>query len=319
MPLKKIIKKVLCLFLAAAALCGTLPLEANASESEDDIIRQALYRIPDDFNEIEFFGNYTVPETVTVDEAKARLEELVQKFEGKFFTVSGSYCTSSGVHATSCNNCLMSNVIATDWVRELVGMGHLDPSLCPTQFNYNGSQWSSDGWQCFGFANFAHWFVFAKRNTDKISSTLEFTGPMTYETIRKAFPGDVIRTNYYGGHSMVFISCDESGFTVIDSNFSTTYSCQVKVHKVKYNSKYTVAVTGVKNYKREDKKGDINLDGIVDITDVFYARLAAAKLVSLDEKQITVGDVDFDGKVTAIDANIIRKYAAKLIEKFPEQ
>ena len=144
----------------------------------------------------------------------------------------------------------MSNVVASEWVQELVGMGELDSSLCPTQYSYNGRQGSADGWQCFGFANFAHWYIFAQKNTDKVTSTLEASGPMTYETIKNALPGDVLRSNYYGGHSMVFISCDENGFTVLDSNFSIKYACQVKVHTMKYNSSYNVAITGTANYDR---------------------------------------------------------------------
>ena len=237
---------------------GNVPMEANAEEIKEDELQQALYLIPEGYPNIDFLApgtEYTVPETVTADEAKARVLDLAEKFEGKFFTVSGNYCTASGIHAAACSNCLMSNVIAAEWVEELVGMGTLDASLCPTQYSYKGTQGSADGYQCFGFANFAHWYVFAGKNTDKVTSTLELTGPMTYETMIKALPGDVIRSNYYGGHSMIFISCDEEGFNVIDSNHTGNAdgksACIVKVHKVKYNAKYTVAVTGTTNYDRE--------------------------------------------------------------------
>ena len=63
--------------------------------------------------------------------------------------------------------------------------------------------------------------------------------------------------------------------------------------------------------------GDINLDKKVDIMDVYYIRLIAAKLRKPTEQQILLGDVDLDGKITAIDANLIRKFAAKIIEKLP--
>lgn len=243
--------------LAVLMIFGFLPFEAAAAENESHIIPEALFEIPEgEADAAPFAESFTEPEKVTAEQASARLSEFIEKFEGKFFTVNGSWCTSSGIHATtSCSNCKMSNVIASEWVEELVGMGKLSASLCPTQYNYNGSQWSSDGWQCFGFSNFAHWYIFAGKNTDKIRSTLEFTGPMTRETLIKALPGDVLRSNYYGGHSMVFISCDEEGFTVLDSNYVSNstgnYSCQVKIHKVKYNPKYTVAVTGTENYDRE--------------------------------------------------------------------
>ena len=63
--------------------------------------------------------------------------------------------------------------------------------------------------------------------------------------------------------------------------------------------------------------GDLNLDGSVDVKDVYVARLVAAKLYVPTEQQILIGDVDLDRKITAIDANLIRKFAAKIIEKLP--
>ncbi len=256
-------KKIICLILAFVLAFGAVPVEATdfekITEIKDDMLQQALYIIPEGFSDIDFLApnaSYTAPETVTVEKAQERLQEFIEKFEGKFFTVDGNYCPVSGIHASSCSNCLMSNVIAAEWVEELVGMGKLDASLCPTQYSYKGSQGFSDGYQCFGFANFAHWYIFAQKNTDKVSSTLEATGPLTYETIKNALPGDVLRSNYYGGHSMIFISCDEEGFNVIDSNHTGNAdgksACIVKVHKVKYNPKYTVAITGVKNYERKN-------------------------------------------------------------------
>lgn len=144
--------------------------------------------------------------------------------------------------------------MSTSWCTSLVGMGTLDYSLCPAQYNYDGSKWSVDGYQCYGFANFAHWYIFAQKNTDNLVSTLERTGPMTYATLKNARPGDVIRTNWLGGHSMVFISCTSSSFRVLDCNYKDSATgqeaCKVKVHDVSYNSSYTVAITGVTNYNR---------------------------------------------------------------------
>ena len=63
--------------------------------------------------------------------------------------------------------------------------------------------------------------------------------------------------------------------------------------------------------------GDINKDEKVNVMDVFYARLVAAKLIEVAEEQIALGDVDGDGKITAIDANIIRKFVVKIITEIP--
>ncbi len=196
----------------------------------------------------------TNPATVTVAQAEERLEKLIELFEGKFFTVNQTYCVI-GSHSSDCDNCNMSKVVATNWCKNLVGMGTLDYSLFPAQYNYDGVKWSVNGWQCYGFANFAHWYIFAQKNTDNLVSTLETKGAMTHATMKKARPGDVIRTNWLGGHSMVFISCDSSGFTVLDCNYkdaSCQQACKVRVHKVSYNSSYQVAITGVENYDRNN-------------------------------------------------------------------
>ncbi len=68
---------------------------------------------------------------------------------------------------------------------------------------------------------------------------------------------------------------------------------------------------------KEYSVGDINLDGEVNVKDVYTARLIAAKLIAPTNQQKDLGDVDGDGKITAIDANIIRKYIAHLIGSIP--
>lgn len=336
--MKKAAEKILCFLFAAALIFCVMPYDAAASEETgdtgDDAMQQALYLItqdPWDTGPAMPSSVHTYPGKVTVEEASEKLESFIEKFEGKFFTVSGSYCKASGVHATYCSNCLMSNVIATGWVRELVGMGELSASLCPTQYSYNGKQGSADGYQCFGFANFAHWYIFAERNTDKVTSTLEFTGPMTFETIRKARPGDVIRSNYYGGHSMVFINCDEDGFNVIDSNHTANSdgksACIVKVHKVKYNSRYTVAVTGTANY---DRTADCEHSYIPEVTPptstekgytTYTCRYCGESYVDnyTEPLGFPEGDINFDGKTDVEDAHIARLIAAKLIVPTEQQ
>ena len=222
-------KRLLCIFCALVMMVSIIQIPVSAS---------------------------TTPSTVTVAQAEARLNTLISKFKDKYFTVNGTYCTV-GSHSSEHDNCLMSKVVATSWVKNLVGMGSLDPSLFPAQYNYDGSKWSVDGWQCYGFANFAHWYIFSQKNTDNLVSTLVTKGAMTYTTLKKALPGDVIRTDWLGGHSMVFVSCDSSGFTVLDCNYKDSatgnYACQVKVHKVSYNSGYSVGITGVSNYDRSSK------------------------------------------------------------------
>ena len=63
--------------------------------------------------------------------------------------------------------------------------------------------------------------------------------------------------------------------------------------------------------------GDSDGNGSVDVTDAYFARLVAAKLVKPTEEQLAFCDVDSDGKITAIDANLIRKYAVGIIKELP--
>ncbi len=65
--------------------------------------------------------------------------------------------------------------------------------------------------------------------------------------------------------------------------------------------------------------GDINGDGRINIADANLVRRCAAKLITLDEKQMTAADVNGDGRVNIADANLIRRYAAKLITDFPTE
>ena len=176
-------------------------------------------------------------------------------FKGKYFTVNGKACTT-GSHS-GCSNCLASSVIATSWVKSLVGMGTMSANNFPAQYVPDGSKWSSDGDSCYGFANFAHWYIFAQKNTDNLVSTLVATGSLTYATVSKAKPGDVIRfsNSWTSGHSVVFISSNSSGFKVLDCNYKDNATgkaaCQVKVHTLSYESGGKCAITGVTNYDRE--------------------------------------------------------------------
>ncbi len=63
-------------------------------------------------------------------------------------------------------------------------------------------------------------------------------------------------------------------------------------------------------------KGDVNLDGLVDISDAtlaltHYAQTAASLDSSLSDVQISAADVDEDGVITLSDATAILTYYAQ--------
>lgn len=56
--------------------------------------------------------------------------------------------------------------------------------------------------------------------------------------------------------------------------------------------------------------GDINRDGVVDVSDATMAQMYAAALVTLDSEQLALGDISGDGIVDVADATLIQMMAA---------
>ena len=69
----------------------------------------------------------------------------------------------------------------------------------------------------------------------------------------------------------------------------------------------------------ENKIGDINRDGNIDVLDAITAQKFAAEKASLDDEQMYIGDVNNDGNVDVLDAILIQKYAAEKISEFPKK
>ncbi len=61
-------------------------------------------------------------------------------------------------------------------------------------------------------------------------------------------------------------------------------------------------------------KGDVNLDGVVDLRDATTIRNYVTGKISLNETQKSYGDLDGDDKVTLMDATYLRYYIAGYVE-----
>ena len=202
---------------------------------------------------------YTTPKDVYIEDAQERLEILADTLSGKFFTVNQKTC-GYGLSGHGCDNCRMSYICNSDWI-ENSGLIVPDSINCVTsQYYPNESKGNPDGWSCYGFANYAHWFVFSQKSSDYLTATLVGTGTLTYKTLKAlgACPGDVIRTKYSGsnaksGHSFILVSYDESGMTILDCNAYPSApdraNCYVLKRRMAYDSK-EIAITGVSNYTR---------------------------------------------------------------------
>ena len=78
----------------------------------------------------------------------------------------------------------------------------------------------------------------------------------------------------------------------------------------------TVSSTAVAFAGTAPKRGDVNLDGKVDVTDATLVQMSAAELIELTADQQKAADVTGDNKIDVTDATLIQMYAAELIDKF---
>ena len=76
-------------------------------------------------------------------------------------------------------------------------------------------------------------------------------------------------------------------------------------------NKITVVVA-FKNAGGSVKKGDMDGDGEITVSDALRALRIAAKLVEATDEDMQIGDVDCDGEITVSDALKILRVAAKL-------
>lgn len=64
------------------------------------------------------------------------------------------------------------------------------------------------------------------------------------------------------------------------------------------------------------EKGDVNLDGKVDINDATLVQKYLARMTDLSQKSLDAADTNKDGNVSINDVTLIQKYVAKLIPEF---
>lgn len=189
----------------------------------------------------------TAPAKITEDVVVARIKKLQTAFSGKYFTTTQKSCGNS--HCTKCN---AGNVIKQAWVKSAIDL--VPKSLSMAHYYYSGA-WTN-GWSCCGFANFAGWYIFAQKSTDKVQFKQVATGSFNYSTMNKAKPGDLIRLGSVAKrgeknstHSAVVISVSSSGVQVLDCNFK--HYNYVYTHTIGYKqfSKYKyVTISRAKNY-----------------------------------------------------------------------
>lgn len=198
----------------------------------------------------------TAPKTITTKTVDERLDQLINKLEGKYFTTDGTSCRGYNHSDYNHSKCNVTNVMAKNSaVRGLVkkykgaynvsSYNNLPYHLC----SYTDMGCKGDS--CFGFASFAEWYLFSDRYTDKVKTKAIYKKIRYNKTnmMKYAKPGDVLRLN--GGHSAIVISPGSKGVKVLQSNFSTGgKNCnKVTVNTIYYGNYSYVGICRATNYK----------------------------------------------------------------------
>lgn len=142
----------------------------------------------------------------------AKLQQLINKWDGVYWT--GSFRT-----AVTCKG------FADMMFHELYGNGGVGA--------YNSGRYS--------------YYVPTPRCAKELARNSSAGYQDFYEIMHKAVSGDYIQwATAYSQHSSIFVSCDEKGFYVFDSNYVSPYKCAV--HYITYE--YAANVTrGVSLYR----------------------------------------------------------------------
>lgn len=194
---------------------------------------------------------------VTEQEALQRIDELKTALVGKYFTTTNRTCPNGRSYHRSnhgvCRYCGAFAVVSTSWFQKLDLVSPAKANLMP-QHGPGGQMWSSDGDSCYGFANYAGWYIYAHRDSsanvsyNKVSIGGKKTYPLTEGNMKNAVAGDIIRTA--SGHSMVFVNRDSTGINVLDCNYGSSNEDVdiVRYRHVKYSNSTYITLHRAKNY-----------------------------------------------------------------------
>ena len=58
--------------------------------------------------------------------------------------------------------------------------------------------------------------------------------------------------------------------------------------------------------------GDVNMDGVVNVTDATLIQKVAVSVLTIDDVQTFAADVNGDGEINVVDSTLIQKYSAEL-------
>lgn len=180
---------------------------------------------------------------ITKSKAQEKVNTLVSILENKYFTTTGN-----AVYSNKNNQCYNVNVIKSSWLKSKTGFVPTSYNLMPEHYYSSNGVVTNNAWSCAGFANYALWYIYATKTDDNVLRTNVYTGKFNKSNLdsAKLWPGDVIRIAEK--HSVVYLSHDNNGLRVLDSNWNSDN--KIKVHTIPYswNKNSIMACTRGKNF-----------------------------------------------------------------------
>ena len=205
---------------------------------------------------------------------RERIDEIYRAVGGKYFNkgqVGGSYDSGGCGKKTSghaCANCLVSNIVKAAWFVNSFG-SNISASQFPHHNKVPGTtdNYGADGWSCYGFANFAEWYIFRDSNESSVEVETIGTYDFTESNASKyAKIGDHIR--FGTEHSGILLEVNSEGMYILDSNWVGGFNCLVEKHIVYYtNSRYS-KFTIYRATNRSDVDIDTSDSGTVAIDEI---------------------------------------------------
>ena len=179
--------------------------------------------------------------------AQQKMDEMLERLGVKeggtavFFTKNQKSCNPKwvGSHGQDCNNCSVTNIMndKNGWFQKEFGV--VDPDNLPNHTSVKNTR-GEKGYSCFGFANFAMWYVFQTSDSPDVrAEQVAPEGKFGKEYVIKynVQPGDILRLDY--SHSVVVYAVKENYIEVIDCNHSSgKLQCVVKKRKMYYKGDY---------------------------------------------------------------------------------
>ena len=167
----------------------------------------------------------TTPSSVSKSTVLERIEELEDGLSGKFFTTDGYRANNSGDSRCNVVNVLNQNSTVRNLIYKNKGKTGYRPSYdsyLPGHYAHDYGCVSTLGYSCFGFANFAEWYIFSSKCSDSVSTKTIAKGiAYNYSNISaNAKPGDIVRLtgNGFSGHSGIVKSIGSNYMTILDAN-----------------------------------------------------------------------------------------------------